>query len=64
MSFKVFVPMPDDTVEVKGRLVPFNPAFLDGKRCIDRKPRNWISDNDYTAVIERLARGTPRFVTV
>ena len=56
---KVFVPMPDEGGStVKGRLVPFNPEFLTIARAKTegRKPRNWISSNDYTAAIERLAR--------
>lgn len=52
---KVFVPMPDDeaTLRAADELVPFRPEYLlpVGE---DRKPRNWISDNDYTAAIRRL----------
>ncbi len=57
---KVFVPMSDHVLEekqaVEAKLVPFNPEFLmpAGK---DRRPRNWISDNDYTAAIKRLSQG-------
>ncbi len=56
---KVFVPMSDHVLEEKRadevKLVPFSPDFLipAGK---DRRPRNWISDNDYTAAIKRLSQ--------
>lgn len=61
---RVFIPMPDEAlVEPRlagGRLVPFNPEFLlsrsDEDDNEDRRPRNWISDNDYTAACERLKR--------
>ena len=56
---KVFIPMPDEVlvqpVPVDGQLVPFNPEFLiENQRVKDRKPRNWISDNDYSSACERL----------
>ena len=57
---KVFIPMPDHELDqgkaIKGKLVPFNPEFLVGERVLDRKPANWISDNDYTAACERLRK--------
>ncbi len=62
---KVFVPMSDGVLEEKrageAQLVPFNPEFLVpvGK---DRRPCNWISDNDYTSAIKRLSQ-TPEFAT-
>ena len=59
---KIFIPMPDEVLEqpqeASGRLVPFNPEFLSQGRREDRKPRNWISDNDYSAACERLSHAT------
>ncbi len=57
---KIFVPMPDDILiergDVSGRLVPFSPEFLmpSGEVKEGKKPRNWISDNDYSTALERL----------
>ena len=52
---KIFTPIPDDVLgehtELMGRLVPFNPEYMTETRLKKEgnKPRNWISENDYTA---------------
>lgn len=54
---KVFVPMSDellDSPEKVGRLVPFNPDFLEHNARPGTKPANWISETDYTAACRRL----------
>lgn len=54
---KVFVPMSDELLErseARGRLVPFNPDFLESRARAGTKPANWISDNDYTSACRRL----------
>lgn len=57
---KIFVPMPDEILidrgDLSGRLVPFSPDFLVPNECANegKKPRNWISDNDYSTAVERL----------
>jgi hypothetical protein len=58
---KVFVPMSDEILEsqapARGRLVPFNPEFLESRAERvekDRKPANWIVESDYTEACQRL----------
>jgi len=62
---KIFITMPDHELEqpnpIQGKLVPFNPDFLASEQRVrDRKPANWVSDNDYSAACERLRK---EFVT-
>lgn len=54
---KVFVPMSDELLNQEGtagRLVPFNPAFLESSHRPGHRPPNWISSSDYEAACERL----------
>lgn len=55
---KVFVPMSDELLDKTersgGRLVPFNPEFLEANAREGRKPSNWIADDDYTTACRRL----------
>ncbi|MEX0941089.1 MAG: hypothetical protein WD002_00925 [Pseudomonadales bacterium] len=55
---KVFVPMTDELLNSRssqsGRLVPFNPEFLEANAGKGRMPANWISDSDYTSACRRL----------
>ncbi|MBQ74020.1 MAG: hypothetical protein CMQ20_03225 [Gammaproteobacteria bacterium] len=67
---KIFVPMADDVCnehsELIGHLVPFNPEYLTENRLIKEgsKPRNWISNNDFSAARERLsARHQPAILS-
>lgn len=63
---KIFVPVSDEMLERRGvdsgRLVPFNPDFLAGKRREGRKPSNWISDSDYRSACKRLWESQDREV--
>ena len=67
---KVFIPMPDDVLserrELPGRLVPFNPEYMTEIRLRKEgsKPRNWISDNGYTAARARLRASQQQVATV
>ena len=57
---KVFVPMSDELLESPekmGRLVPFNPDYLENSARPGTRPANWISDSDYTEACRRLRRG-------
>ncbi len=40
--------------EGAGRLVPFNPDFLESNARPGTMPANWISDSDYTSACRRL----------
>lgn len=55
---KVFVPMTDELLNSRasssGRLVPFNPEFLEASAGEGTRPANWISDSDYTSACRRL----------
>jgi hypothetical protein len=63
---KVFVPATDEmlrsTRTIQGSLVPFDPKFLkassDSSKS-DRKPANWISNNDYESAKKRLMERPP-----
>lgn len=55
---KVFVPMSDELLDrqddVAGRIVPFDPEFLESRATKGRKPANWISDSDFQTACRRL----------
>jgi hypothetical protein len=67
---KVFVPMTDELLNSRasssGRLVPFDPEFLEASAGKGHMPANWISDSDYTSACRRLRNSEreSKFVTV
>ena len=49
-----------NTTTMSGKLVPFNPAFLNtsafkGEKSV--KPANWIVECDYATALKRLYEG-------
>ena len=64
MSMKIFVPVSDELLDRRGaecgRLVPFNPEFLESNARAGTKPANWISDSDYLSACKRLWQSEER----
>ena len=55
---KIFVPMSDELLDrrgdASGRLVPFDPEFIAGRKLEGHKPANWITESDYRSACKRL----------